>query len=316
MASYKREGIADMPLVGEPYDWEGIPDMTLAAGETYDWEGIPDLAVKKTLEIVKKMAPTEYAQLEANPAMKEELIAAAKEAASEEVKLAYELKDEPDDIAAVLCKHLSNDRMKILKGGLEIPTFRMSITKEGDGPHKVTMMRDNEEMFSSIFLDTAAQIDTSALMQYGSIIVEGVLLVVSAVGISLSPGKKVIAKAVKETVQVIRKSSQFRRAIQTFLKAWNKAGASKFSKAKALFFLVKDTYSAGLLWTILKSICSNMKWYDWVKTAAKVTAMIIAAFATGGAALIAKIALVVLDSVDFAKKIVNLNTMYEIEKTF
>ena len=58
-----------------------------------------------------------------------------------------------------------------------------------------------------------------------------------------------------------------------------------------------------------------MGWFDWAKTAAKVTAMIIAAFATGGVALIAKIALVVLDAVDFARKIVNLNTMYEIEKT-
>eukprot|EP00112_Aurelia_sp_Birch-Aquarium-sp1_P004424 Seg1501.1 transcript_id=Seg1501.1/GoldUCD/mRNA.D3Y31 product="hypothetical protein" protein_id=Seg1501.1/GoldUCD/D3Y31 len=312
MTSYW-EGIPDMTLAAEPYDWEGIPDMTLAAP---DWEGIPDFAVNKTLEILKKMAPTEYAHLEADPAKKEELIAAAREAANEEVKLAHVFKDEPEDIEAILCKHLPKDRMKILKGGLEIPTFRMSIMKEGDGPHKVTMMRDNEEVFSSIMLDTTANIDTSRLMQYGSIIVEGVLLVLSAVGISLSPGKKVITKSVKEAVQVIKKSSKFRTALETFLKTWNKAGASKMSKAKALFYLMKDTFTAGLLWTIIKSVCSNMSKWAWFKTAAKVTAMIVAAFATGGAALIAKIALVAFDSVDFAKKIANLNTMYEIEKTF
>ena len=131
----------------------------------------------------------------------------------------------------------------------------------------------------------------------------------------MNAGKKVITKTVEETVKVIKKSSQFRRAIQEFIKTWNKAGASKWTKAKALFSLLKDTYSAGLLWQIIKSLCSNMGWFDWAKTAAKVTAMIIAAFATGGVALIAKIALVVLDAVDFARKIVNLNTMYEIEKT-
>ena len=64
----------------------------------------------------------------------------------------------------------------------------MSIMKEGDGPHKASMMRDDEEMFPSIVLDTAVNIDTSKLMQWGSIIVEGVMLVMSAIGISLSPG--------------------------------------------------------------------------------------------------------------------------------
>ena len=81
-----------------------------SAWEPSKWQGIPDFAVKETLEILKKMAPTEYAQLEAEPAKKEELIAAAKEAASEEIKLAYEFKDEPDDIAAILRKHLPEDR--------------------------------------------------------------------------------------------------------------------------------------------------------------------------------------------------------------
>ena len=53
------------------------------------------------------------------------------------------------------------------------------------------------------------------------------------------------------------------------------------------------------------------KW-DWVKTAAKVSAMIIAALATDGAVLIAKIALAVLAAVDFAKKIANLVQLEEI----
>ena len=52
-----------------------------------------------------------------------------------------------------------------------------------------------------------------------------------------------------------------------------------------------------MLWTIIKSLYKEMSKWDWVKTAAKVSAMIIAALATDGAVLIAKIALAVLAAV-------------------
>ena len=58
-----------------------------------------------------------------------------------------------------------------------------------------------------------------------------------------------------------------------------------------------------------------MKWYDWLETAAKVSAMIIAALATEGAALIAKVALAVLAAVDFARKIANMIQLEEIKKS-
>ena len=70
-----------------------------------------------------------------------------------------------------------------------------------------------------------------------------------------------------------------------------------------------------MLWTIIKSLCKEMSKLDWMKTAAKVSAMIIAAVATEGAALIAKIALTVLAAVDFARKIANLVQLEEIKKS-
>ena len=57
-----------------------------------------------------------------------------------------------------------------------------------------------------------------------------------------------------------------------------------------------------------------MKWYDWLETAAKVSATIIEALLTDGAALIAKIALAVLAAVEFDRKINNLVQLEEIEK--
>ena len=69
------------------------------------------------------------------------------------------------------------------------------------------------------------------------------------------------------------------------------------ARLKPFFYLLKETYAAGLLWTIIKSLYKEMSKWDWVKTAAKVSAMIIAALATDGAVLIAKIALAVLAAV-------------------
>lgn len=128
-------------------------------------------------------------------------------------------------------------------------------------------------------------------MQYASIVVEAVLLVLSATGISVSPSSGTVEKATEEVAQVLKSSSKFEKAVEAFIDAW-KSASGAVGKAKAVFFLMKDTYAAGVLWTVIKALCSNMAWYDWLETSAKVTAMLIAALATDGAALIAKIALV------------------------
>ena len=57
-----------------------------------------------------------------------------------------------------------------------------------------------------------------------------------------------------------------------------------------------------------------MSWLDWAKTIAIVTATIVAAIATDGVALIAKIALAVNSAVEFAKKLSNLHELEEIKK--
>ena len=80
------------------------------------------------------------------------------------------------------------------------------------------------------------------------------------------------------------------------------ASGSALDKAKAIFYLIKDSYSASILWTVIKSLGSNMSTLDWIKTAGIVTAMIIAALATDGAALIAKIVLALNSAYEFGKK--------------
>lgn len=138
---------------------------------------------------------------------------------------------------------------------------------------------------------------------YGKIVVGAVSLVIQAVGIAVSVDKLTMERTVTRTAEAIRRSSAFQKAIQAFTNAWREAGNSKMKKATAILLLVKDTSAAGLLWTIIQSLCSSMSKWDWAKTSLKLSAMIIAAIASEGLALIGKIALVVLGAIDLAKDI-------------
>ena len=180
----------------------------------------------------------------------------------------------------------------------------MDITKKSDGKHWAELIAREEKIFKPPRqLAAASDIDWATIMQYASIVVEAVMLVLSAVGISASPGSGAIEGTGEDVAHAIQTSTKLEKAVQEFVAAWNAAGGSKWAKAKAIFSLIKDTYSGGILWTIIKNLCQNMSWVDWLETSAKVTAMIIAALATDGAALIAEIA---LSAVDFARKIANV----------
>lgn len=83
-------------------------------------------------------------------------------------------------------------------------------------------------------------------------------------------------------------------------------GGSVINKVKVIFFFFKEIYVVGLLWIIIKSLCREMKWFDWLEIVVKVSVMIIVVFVIEGVVLIVKIVLIVLVVVDFVRKIVNL----------
>ncbi|KAJ8257284.1 hypothetical protein GJAV_G00183950 [Gymnothorax javanicus] len=276
---------------------------------------IVEKAVQEALEQIEKNAPEEYAKLNADPEKKKTVSEAARNAATEQVKLAKEFSGQPDDIAERLAKHLPENRITMLIKALEFPTFRMDIIKKDDGKHWVELKRGQETLEPARALQSFTDIDWAKIKQYASILVEAASLVMSAAGISVSPGAGATEKAIDKATEAIQSSSRLQRAIEAFIEAWNSAGGSAYGKAKAIFSLIKESYGAKILWTIIKALCSNMTWYDWAKTAAKVTAMIIAALATDGAALIAEIALIVLNAVDFARKICNVNELEAFKST-
>jgi len=281
---------------------------------------IVERAVNAALQDVEKYAPKEYKKiLLADPVKKEEFKKAAKEAAEEEVKLAAEFASKgqrisEDCIVEQLKMHYSADRLELIKTGLQVPTYRVDIGKEQDGYHWVHITRDGKKFMDPIRLDSLASINKAKYIQIASIIVEAVLLVLQAVGIKVAVSESTILKTAEEIMPVVEQSSALQNAVQALKEAV--AGGSNWEIAKAIFYLIKDSYSAGILWQIIKGLCSNMSTWDWLKTAGIVSAMIVAALATDGAALIAKIVLALNSAYEFIKKLTNLSELETIAVTF
>jgi hypothetical protein len=280
-----------------------------------DDKEIIENVVKETIQEMEKRAPIQMHRLKQDDEKYQKILSAARKSATEQVTMSKEFADQPSDILVRLRKHLPEERIKLIQAGLSLPTYRLDITKSRQGHFTVSSKRGDEMFLASRNLMTMADIDWAKIMQYASIVVEGVMLVMSAIGISPSPSSGAIEKATEDVAQALKNSSKFEKAIEAFVQAWDSAGGSAYQKAKAIFYLMKDTYSAGLLWTVIKAVCSEMKWYDWLEVSAKVSAMLIAALATDGAALIAEIALVVLSAVDFARKLANLSQLEKIKSS-
>ena len=145
-------------------------------------------------------------------------------------------------------------------------------------------------------------------MQVASIIIEGVLLFLDIVGLGIAVSNEIKKTCSKEIVKELAASSAFEQAWAKFLSEWDIAD-NLISQAKALFHLLKDTYTLGILWTIIKTLYTGKGWWDWIKAAAVIIAQIIAAHATGGLALLAKIALALKSAYDFINKIKNLQQL-------
>ena len=272
---------------------------------------IIERAVKAALADIEKYAPQEFQQLQADPARKEDLIQAAKVAAEEEVKLAEEFRTRPsENIAERLSKHLPTRRVQLIQTGLQVPTYRLDICKKDDGHHWADVTRDGEPFMESKKLNALAAIDETTWIQVGSVIIEAVIFALRAVGIDVPAfGKKVMNDLLEKLKPIIDKLSPVIKALQTAAEDGSKPGM-----AKAIFDLLKQLHSYGVLWTIIKGICTNMSTWDWIKTAAIVTAQLIAALGTDGAALIAEIVLALYNATSFIQKLLNLQQLDALRK--
>ena len=210
-------------------------------------------------------------------------------------------------------RYLPESGMKMIaEGGLTIPhTYKININRREIGKPTVDFIRDGKTFKPTEELATLKDIENTKVMQYASIIIEAVLLVIEVVGIAVEVSDYVMHKVAQETA---KSSSILQQELDNLQKVFEDSSSTVYQKANAIFILIKDSYLASILWTIIKGLCSNTSYWDWMKTAGTVTAMIIAAIDTGGAALIAKIVLALDSAYEFCKKIVNLTELDNIKR--
>jgi hypothetical protein len=57
-----------------------------------------------------------------------------------------------------------------------------------------------------------------------------------------------------QEVEKLERKPEFGKALDKLLTIWNGAGGSVWGKAKAIFYFLKDSYSLGIFWKIIKLI--------------------------------------------------------------
>jgi len=284
-------------------------------------------AVQGALEEIKDIDPEGWTKLQKNSQELQQVTQAATKAAEEEVNLhttACELIDKfdrhpPEElgrfVSETLAKHLPSSRIDMIAKGLQIPTYRLNFRHENN-TFFADITKGGDKFMDSIRLATVEDVSFASGLQIASIVVEAVLLVLSVVGISVP--EEAVAKVARQLANTIMESRAVKAAVEVLRKVWSSGGSSG-SKATAIWDLIKALWEykthGKILWQIMKGLCSNMSWVDWLKTAAIISATIIAALASGGAALVAKIALAVNSAYEFGKKISNLQELDEIKKT-
>ena len=114
--------------------------------DTMESSKIIDSVVKGAVEEVKKLDPDEFSKVMANAEKKNEFNKIVKATAEEHLNFAKKLgSTEPSNIQETIQKHFSKARIEMIANGLNLPTYRMDVTKHSDGSHWVHTTRDGEE---------------------------------------------------------------------------------------------------------------------------------------------------------------------------
>lgn len=255
-------------------------------------------AVQAALDAVRDNLPEDYEKLQKDPAKKKELIAAAKAVAEAQVNgqgtfSFIGIHQPPEELTKLLSeklpKYVPSGRVELIKKGLQIPSYRLNFRHE-KGNYYVDITKSGVKYLDSIKLDTTVNAEKASGLQIASIVVEAVALLLSIVGIVVPEEK--IAEVATKIATAIAESPAVKKAIEVLKNVWG-SGGSGSSKAKAVWELIKAVWGyrthGNIFIQIVKLLVSGMSWWQIVKTVGVITAMIVAAIATDGIALIAKL---------------------------
>lgn len=133
-------------------------------------------------------------------------------------------------------------------------------------------------------------------LKYARIVINVVLLVLDVTGIKISLSSFARSRAIEKVCDFLGMNPEARMAIETFIShfkaAWEKN--DPWEMAKAIVQLIMDLQAFGLLWMIIESMVFKMSKWDRLMTGVGMSLTVTAMLTTGGLALVAQIASVVL----------------------
>lgn len=286
-----------------------------------------DQLVQSALDHLKKHAPEEHTKLQAELSRKQELIQAVRLIVEEQLKLAEatgwqcgeqaKLKPEQQlrQASAELARQLPERRMQMIKRGLKLPTYRLDIKTTARNQYRVEITRNARTFMPTRDLTSMQDLDWTSYLQSGCILLEGVLLLAQAAGLSVEIRDNLLGKAAKETAEAVERNSVLEKGVLNMREVWEKeGGSSDWEKAAAFFRLLRDSHLAGVTWGVMRTLYSHMTWWEWLKAAVVVTAMVEAAQAAEGNAVIATIATAVDSACELAEKLQLLKQLQEIRE--
>lgn len=217
------------------------------------------------------------------------------------------------ELEAAMSTILSAEELQLIKDTFLFDTYQVEVyTCSKPGPKSfVKFLREGEEIFPDITLVSSSEILKATWLQWASIVIEVFMLALSCIGIHISLRKSQLQK-ITQAVEKTIETPAFRKALDAFKKAWSNGNA--MARAKAIFMFLKDSFTAGIFWKVMKSIFSTMSKWDYARAIATTAAMIVAAFATGGAVLIAKILMALDSAYALVQKMRNLEALEKIEQ--
>ena len=267
------------------------------------------------MKFFKEQDKKVHQQIEENASMKNDVVSAIKEVAEEVFKLDHELKDVPEEgTKFILEKNLSKERMDMLKKGLQIPTFKLNLSKSVyDEKYMAYFMKDASTLLKAPhILDSVEDVDLVTNLQWSSVVVEAIMLSISTAGIYFHPWH--IGQAIELVVPYVPSLLCY---LQTFASAWNAPHASPSAKAQAMINLLKTTIQNHIYLLVLKCLTSYMTPGEFNRFYARVYVAVIHPIEVGNTSVIRiKIAHSIPYDHFFNHKMTNISQLATIKAEF
>ena len=174
---------------------------------------------------------------------------------------------------------------------------------------RFTARRDGELIIQLDRIDTPAENATATWVQMASIVAEAIFFVMAVLTAAPRPTGVAFNRAIQAITTATANNSAFRNAVNA-LQAANREGV--WALAKGVFGVIVASNIGGLVSQVVDILLSEVAWYQYALMALQILAYIGAAFLTGGIAVIAKLASILINAAEFVLKVTNLKAIEQL----